>query len=86
MHNCARTLVTVAGDERAHGQVWFAPTNPALTVRQMVTRFAEVNDRARAEADVHAVPGDVDEATDVLGLKPITLEVALRDAAARLRA
>ena len=53
VHNCARTLVTAAGEERAHGQVWFVPTNPALTVRQIVTRFAEV---------------------------------ALRDAAARLRA
>jgi len=43
VHDCARTLVTVAADERAHGQVWFAPTNPPLTVRQLATRFAQVN-------------------------------------------
>lgn len=43
VHDCAKTLVRVATDERAHGQVWFAPTNPALTVRQLATRFAEVN-------------------------------------------
>jgi nucleoside-diphosphate-sugar epimerase len=43
VHDCAKTLVTVALDERAHGQVWFAPTNPPLTVRQLATRFAEVN-------------------------------------------
>ena len=43
VHDCARTLVTVAADERAYGQVWFAPTNPPLTVRQLATRFAQVN-------------------------------------------
>jgi hypothetical protein len=37
VHNCARILVTAAREERPHGGVWFAPTNPALTVRQMVT-------------------------------------------------
>ncbi len=47
IHDCARALVTVAADERAHGQVWFAPTNPALTIRQLATRFAQVNDAAR---------------------------------------
>ncbi len=43
VHDCAATLVRVASDERAHGQVWFAPTNPALTVRELATRFAEAN-------------------------------------------
>jgi nucleoside-diphosphate-sugar epimerase len=43
VHDCAKTLVRAANDERAHGQVWFAPTNPALTVRQLATMFAEVN-------------------------------------------
>jgi nucleoside-diphosphate-sugar epimerase len=43
VHDCARALVAAATDEQALGQVWFAPTNPALTVRQLVTRFAEVN-------------------------------------------
>jgi nucleoside-diphosphate-sugar epimerase len=38
----ARTLVTVATDERAWGKAWPVPTNPALTVRQVATRFTEV--------------------------------------------
>jgi nucleoside-diphosphate-sugar epimerase len=48
IHDCARTLVTVAADERAYGQVWFAPTGPALTVRQLATTFAQVNGAPRA--------------------------------------
>jgi nucleoside-diphosphate-sugar epimerase len=43
IHDCARTLVTVVADEQAHGHVWFAPTNPPLTIRQLATRFAQVN-------------------------------------------
>ena len=38
----ARTLVTVATDERAWGKAWPVPTNPALTVRQLATRFTEL--------------------------------------------
>lgn len=41
--DCARALVTVAADERALGQAWLVPTGPALTARQLATRFAEVN-------------------------------------------
>ncbi len=41
--DCARALVTVAADERSYGQAWLVPTGPALTVRQLATRFAEVN-------------------------------------------
>jgi nucleoside-diphosphate-sugar epimerase len=38
----ARTLTTVAGDERAWGKAWPVPTNPALTVRQLATRFTDL--------------------------------------------
>jgi nucleoside-diphosphate-sugar epimerase len=48
IHDCARTLVAVAADERAYGQVWFAPTNPALTIRQLAMQFAHVNGAPRA--------------------------------------
>jgi nucleoside-diphosphate-sugar epimerase len=41
--DCAKTLVAVAADERAYGQVWLVPTNPALTVRQLATKFTEAN-------------------------------------------
>src|SRR5215472_1325082 len=47
--DCARTLVAVATDERAFGQAWLVPTNPALTVRQLATRFAEVNGAPKAK-------------------------------------
>ena len=48
MHDCARALVTVAADERAHGHVWLVPTNPPLTIQQLATRFTEVNGAPRA--------------------------------------
>jgi nucleoside-diphosphate-sugar epimerase len=41
--DCARALATVATSESAWGQAWLVPTNPALTVRQLATRFTEVN-------------------------------------------
>jgi nucleoside-diphosphate-sugar epimerase len=50
----ARTLVTVATDERAWGKAWFAPTNPPLTVRQLATRFAEA--KGLSEAKVSQIP------------------------------
>jgi nucleoside-diphosphate-sugar epimerase len=36
----ARTLVAVGTDERAWGEAWLVPTNPALTIRQLAQRFA----------------------------------------------
>jgi nucleoside-diphosphate-sugar epimerase len=39
----AHTVVTAAADERAWGHAWLVPTNEPLTVRQLATRFAEVN-------------------------------------------
>jgi nucleoside-diphosphate-sugar epimerase len=38
----ARTLITVATDERAWGKAWPAPTNAPLTVRELTTRFTTV--------------------------------------------
>jgi nucleoside-diphosphate-sugar epimerase len=35
----AKTLVTVATQDRAWGQAWLVPTNPALTIREVATRF-----------------------------------------------
>jgi nucleoside-diphosphate-sugar epimerase len=37
----ARTLVTVATDERAWGKAWPVPTNPPLTVRELAARFTK---------------------------------------------
>ena len=54
IHDCARTLVTVAADERAYGQVWFAPTNPPLTIRQLASRFAQVT--GAPQARVTSIP------------------------------
>jgi nucleoside-diphosphate-sugar epimerase len=52
--DAARTLVTAATDERALGRAWLVPTNPPLTVRQLATRFAEVN--GAPSAKVTAIP------------------------------
>jgi nucleoside-diphosphate-sugar epimerase len=38
----ARTLVTVATDERAWGEAWLVPTNAPLTIRELAGRFARV--------------------------------------------
>jgi nucleoside-diphosphate-sugar epimerase len=38
----ARTLVTVAADERGWGKAWPVPSNPPLTVRELATRFTRV--------------------------------------------
>jgi nucleoside-diphosphate-sugar epimerase len=54
IHDCARALATVAVDERAFGQAWLVPTGPALTLRQLATRFAEVNGAPTAK--VTAIP------------------------------
>jgi nucleoside-diphosphate-sugar epimerase len=54
VQDSAQTLVTVAANERALGEAWLVPTNPALTVRQLATRFTEVN--AAPAAKVTAIP------------------------------
>jgi nucleoside-diphosphate-sugar epimerase len=69
--DCARALVTVAADERALGQAWLVPTGPALTVRQLASRFAEVNGAPRAK--VTAIPYPVIWATGLVS--PIVKEL-----------
>jgi len=54
IRDCARALAAVATDERAYGQAWLVPTGPALTVRQLTSRFAEVNGAPTAK--VTAIP------------------------------
>lgn len=39
----ARTLVTVATDERALGKFWHVPTNPPITIRELANRFTKVH-------------------------------------------
>jgi len=43
IEDVARTLVTVATDERAWGHAWMVPTSEALTIRELADRFAAVN-------------------------------------------
>jgi nucleoside-diphosphate-sugar epimerase len=38
----AKTLVTVARDERAWGTAWLVPTNPPMTIRELAARFTKV--------------------------------------------
>jgi nucleoside-diphosphate-sugar epimerase len=39
----AATLVTVAATERAWGRGWLVPTSSPLTIRELATRFTELN-------------------------------------------
>lgn len=43
IRDVAATLVTAAITERAWGQAWLVPTNPPLTIRELATRFTELN-------------------------------------------
>jgi hypothetical protein len=61
--DCARTLAVVATDERSLEKAWLVPTNPALTVRQLATRFTEVNGVPKAK--LTAIPYPVMWATGV---------------------
>ena len=45
----ARTLATVATDERAYGKFWHVPTNPPTTVRELATRFTKVHGLPKAK-------------------------------------
>jgi nucleoside-diphosphate-sugar epimerase len=51
----ARTLVTLAGDERAWGRAWHVPTNQPLTQRQAVAALARV--AGVADPGVRPLPG-----------------------------
>jgi nucleoside-diphosphate-sugar epimerase len=52
--DAARTLVAVAGDQRAWGKAWLTPTNPPLTLRELGTRFAAV--RGAPPPKLSAIP------------------------------
>ena len=43
VNDVARLLVTVAADERGWGRAWHVPSNEPLTIRQLATRFTQVN-------------------------------------------
>jgi len=49
-----RTLARLGTDQRAWGRAWHVPTGPALTQRQMATRFCEV--AGAPEASIAAYP------------------------------
>jgi nucleoside-diphosphate-sugar epimerase len=42
IRDVARTLTTVAGDERGWGRAWLVPSNPPLTIRELAARFTAV--------------------------------------------
>jgi nucleoside-diphosphate-sugar epimerase len=110
--DCARALAAVAVDEQALGRAWLVPTNPALTVRQLATRFTEVNGAPKAKLTQIPYPAlwtiglfspmikelrttryqftspfviDSSATTEAFGLEATPMDVALREAAARLR-
>ena len=50
----ARTLVTLAGDERAWGRPWHVPTNPPLSQREVVAALADLAELPAP--DVRGIP------------------------------
>jgi nucleoside-diphosphate-sugar epimerase len=42
INDVAAMLVTAAADERAWGQAWLVPTEPAVTIRELAARFTAV--------------------------------------------
>jgi nucleoside-diphosphate-sugar epimerase len=50
----ARTLVTLARDERAWGRAWHVPSPAAITIRQMAARYCQV--AGVPEVKVHSLP------------------------------
>jgi nucleoside-diphosphate-sugar epimerase len=45
----ARTMVTLARDERAYGKAWHAPTLPAITIRDLADRYAALTGAPRVK-------------------------------------
>jgi nucleoside-diphosphate-sugar epimerase len=50
----AATMVRLAGDERAWGRAWHAPTAPAITIRELADRFCALTGRPRLT--IHKLP------------------------------
>jgi nucleoside-diphosphate-sugar epimerase len=50
----ARTMVALAGDERAYGKAWHAPTQPAITIRELADRYTDLTGQPRLK--LHALP------------------------------
>jgi nucleoside-diphosphate-sugar epimerase len=43
----ASTMITLARDDRAHGQAWHAPTPPAVTIRELADRYCTLTGAPR---------------------------------------
>jgi nucleoside-diphosphate-sugar epimerase len=43
----ARTMVTLAADDRAYGEAWHAPTLPATTIRDLANRYTDLTGQPR---------------------------------------
>ncbi|GAA0516053.1 NAD-dependent epimerase [Paractinoplanes deccanensis] len=50
----ATTMVTLAGDSRAWGKAWHAPTAPAITIRELADRYCDLTGKPRLT--LHKMP------------------------------
>ncbi len=50
----ARTLVTLARDERAHGKAWHVPSGPPVSMRELASRYCTV--AGVPQVKVHSLP------------------------------
>ncbi len=71
----ARTLVTLARDERAWGRAWHVPSPAPITIRQLAARYCEV--AGVPQVKVHSLPRFVTRAAGLV--VPMAREVAEMD-------
>ncbi|WP_436524111.1 NAD-dependent epimerase/dehydratase family protein [Actinoplanes sp. HUAS TT8] len=71
----ARTLVTLARDERAHGQAWHVPSGPAVSMRELAARYCAA--AGVPQVKVHSLPRFVMRTAGLV--VPIARELAEMD-------
>lgn len=71
----ARTMVALAGDERAYGRAWHAPTPPAVSIRELADRYTDLTGQPRLR--LRSLPRSVMRAAGLV--VPLARELAEMD-------
>ncbi len=71
----ARTMIQLAGDERAWGKAWHAPTAPAITIRELADRFCDLT--GQPHLTIHKMPRFVMRTAGLV--QPMARELAEMD-------
>ena len=71
----AATMVRLAGEERAWGRAWHAPTAPAITIRHLADRYCELT--GKPKLTIHKLPRFVMRTAGLV--QPMARELAEMD-------